>query len=115
MREQPSPENFESLLYAVAQALAHAAALLDALLVVFLQPTLMRVACAARQARGMDQAIEQHKLAVEIAFEDRLEIELDETRLGKADRVAQEPQRHPIGDDTPQRIGSIQIVLNQRV
>src|SRR5262245_29172847 len=63
----------------------------------------------------MSQAIEQDKLAVEVTLEDRCKVEFYEARLGKADRVAQEPQPQPMRDDAPQRIGSVEIVLHQRM
>src|SRR5690606_10305852 len=72
--EKAAAEREQRLVHALAQALAHAAALGDALLVVALEPGLVRVGRASGQAAAMGEPEQDDELAVEVARDHRLEI-----------------------------------------
>src|SRR5581483_3799515 len=114
MREERRPEDLQRLLDAVAQLLAHAAALLDALLVIAFQEAIARVV-AAREARRVQEAEEQGELAEQVRADHRLEVELEVRRRGEDIAVAQEPQPAPVRNDAPERVRAVQELLHDGV
>ena len=63
----------------------------------------------------MGEAEQGHELAVEVARDNRLEIELDVGGLGKALAVAQQAELPAVGHDAPERVGAVEVVLDQGV
>ena len=115
MLQETGAEDHERLLDALAQALAHAPALVDALLVVLLEQALIGVVGALGQARAVAQAPEHDELAVEVLLEDGLEVELHKGRPGEPGGIAQQPELQAVGDNPPQRIGAVEVFLDQGV
>jgi hypothetical protein len=113
--QQSVRQRLQRLLYPVAQAVAHPPAFRQRLLMVAFEPALRRIGGALRQARTVEQAIEQGEIAELFPLQHRLEVELDIRRAGEARRFAQQTQAHAIGHDPPQVVGRIEVLLHQRV
>ena len=101
--------------HTVAQLLAHAPAGFDRLLVVFFEQAACRVGAVVRQARPVQQAVHQRKLAELLALEHRPQIELDVGRAGETRRIAQQAQPLAVRHDAPQMLGAVEVFLQQRV
>ena len=115
MGEEAGAEGLERGLDAIAQALAHAATFLDPLLVPALEQAFVRVAGAFREAGPMQDAVDEQELAVEVAFDDRFEVELDIGGLGEALGVAEQAKLAPVGDEAPERVVAVEELLDQGV
>ena len=115
MREEAAAEREQRLMDALAEALAHPAALGDALLVVALEPGLVRVGRALGQPGAMGEPEQDDELAVEVARDHRLEVELDVGRPGEALAVAQQAELAAVGDHAPEAVGAVQVILDQGV
>ncbi len=115
MRQKSVRQPLDAFLHPVPQALAHAAALLDGVLVIVLQQAIAGIGCGAGQARAVQQAIEDGKVVEALLLQDLAKIELDVGLAADVGRVAQEAQREPIGDDAPELLAAVQELLDQGV
>jgi hypothetical protein len=113
--EQAGAENLERLLDALAQPLAHPAALLDPFLVPALEMAVVRGSAWCREAAAVDQAEKPRELGVLVAGGDALQVELEIDGPGEAGGVAQDAQAPAVGDDAPERIRAVEVVLDERM
>jgi hypothetical protein len=95
--------------------LADPSALFDSLLEVSLQPAARSGGAVAREARAVEQAVEQDELAVAVVLDHRRQIELDVGGAREPGGVAQQPKLAAVGDEAPERAGAVQVLLHQRV
>ena len=63
----------------------------------------------------MRQAIEQDELVQPLAVQHALQVELDVGWPAEVDGIAQQAQRGAVGDDAPEVIAAVQVVLHQGV
>ena len=115
VRQEGPTQLFQRGIDAVSKVLANPAALFDPPLEVLFEPTVRRSGGGCRKARAMEEAIDQDELAVEVAVDQRVEVELQVGRPGDPGGVAEEPQLAAVGDDPPERVRAIQVLLHQRV
>jgi hypothetical protein len=114
MAQKAIRQDHNRLFHPIAQALTHPPALLDCLLIVGLQQAIGGSAPVRRQAGAVQQAVKQHKIGKPpLIGEDRRQIELHIRLAAHKRRIAQQAQRAPVGDDSPQRLRAIEVLLNQ--
>ena len=107
-------------LHRLAQPVADAPALLDRRLVILLQQTAVAgiiaalvPAQAAGQPRAVRQPVEQDKLVQPFALDHRLQVKLDIGGAAEIDRIAQQTQQRAVGDNPPQVIAAVEIILDK--
>ena len=117
MAQEPGAQGGDGLLHAVAQLVERAGAGGDGFDAPLLQPARRgRGALVDREAGNVQQPVEQHELAEQLAVKDGFQVELDVGRRGERARVAQQPQLAAVGDHAPQvGLGAVQAFLHQRL
>ena len=115
MAQQATPEVGEGLFDASAQTIAHAPTDMESLLLILFEQTVGSRIAATRQARAVEQAIEEGKLTELVPLEHRAQVKLQVDRPGKARGVAQEAQAIAIGHHPPELLRRIEILLHERV
>ena len=63
----------------------------------------------------MGEPEQDDELAVQVARDHRLEVELDVGRPGEALAVAEQAELLPVGDHAPEAVGAVQVILDQGV
>ena len=63
----------------------------------------------------MHQAVKRGKILESLLVEDRRQVELDVSLPPDERAVAQQPERQAVGDDAPEILGAIEVLLNQRM
>jgi len=101
---------------AVAQPLADAAPLLDAVLVPPLEPAGFGRSAGRGEAAAMQEAEEKGEIG-KLAFsgEDGFEIELQVRLAAEQLGIAEQPQPSAVGDSAPKVLGTVQVLLDERV
>ena len=61
----------------------------------------------------MQQAVEQDEIAEAVFGKNRLQVELEVRLATDEGRIAQQTERASVGDDAPQRLGAVEVFLNQ--
>ena len=75
----------------------------------------MGVNAFSRESGGVKQAVENDKLAVGVALDNCLKVELKVGGLGEAGAVPQQAQLRPIGHHSPKGLRAVEEVLYQGV
>ena len=115
MLDQSSSQDFECALHTIAEPLSNPAPFLDPLRVVALQQTLVRFNSVTGEARRVKQAVENDKLAVGVALNHGLNVELQVCGLGEPCIVSQQSEFGAVGDHAPKGLGPVEEVLDQSV
>src|ERR1019366_707374 len=115
MLQKRATEALERHFDAVAEPVADASALFDTLGVVFFEPTFVGIGRGARQARAMQQTIEERELTVDVRLHHAGQVELHETRLRDPCAMAQQAKPRTVSNDAPDRVRLIQVLLHSRM
>ena len=115
MGQQAVAQQQQRPLDAIAQAVAHTPARLHRLLVIALKQAGAGLLGRNRQARAMQQPIEDGELGELLALKHRPQVKLHKRGAGEARRVAQQAQPLAVGHNAPELLGAVEILLHQRV
>ena len=114
MGEEAAPEVLDGLLHALAQGLQGARALLPPQARPALQPALLGP--LRLHAALVAEHPEHREVGVELALEDRLQVDLHVGLPGQAPVVPEDAQEAAVGDESPQvLVGAVQKLLHQAV
>ena len=114
-REQGPAERFERPLDAVAQLVADAPALFDALLVEAFERAIVGGRFGPGEAGAVEQAVEEGEVGVGVLLDHGLEVELQPGAAGAPGGIAEDADLRPVGEDAPDGLGAVEQVLEQRV
>ncbi|MCL6649686.1 MAG: hypothetical protein K6U89_15295 [Chloroflexi bacterium] len=113
MGEKAVGEALDAFLDPVPQPLAHPPALFHRVLVVLLEQGILRVLGRARQAASVQEPVEDGEVGEPLLLEDLPEVELDIGLAAHVGAVAQEAEGKPIGDEAPELLAAVQVLLDQ--
>ena len=112
MLQEAVAEIADGVLDGLAETFADARAGIKGILMVAFDPAFGGGFVGERQARGMQQTVEDGKVGEEAVGEDAVEIELQVAQLDEARAIAQEAENAAIGDEAVELFVEIDELLN---